>query len=81
MDPELLANSIRKVNGVRQVNRVRSRWIGTDKSVDLVISVDSDISTNDSHKIATAVESVIEKEYDVSDISIHIEPYYEKSKN
>lgn len=81
LDPELLAGSIRKVNGVCKVNRIRSRWIGTDKSVDLVISVDSDISTNDSHQIATTVESLIEKEYGVSDISIHVEPYNEKSNN
>ena len=78
LDHEMLTSSIRKVDGVRKVNRVRSRWIGTEKSVDLVISVDSDISTNDSHKIATAVESLITKEYDVSDISIHVEPYQEK---
>jgi cation diffusion facilitator family transporter len=78
LDPELLANSIRTVDGVFKVNRVRSRWIGSEKSVDLVISVDANISTNDSHEIATTVEALIAKEYDVSDISIHVEPYHEE---
>ena len=74
LDPDLLANSVLEIQGVRKVNRVRSRWIGSEKSVDLVISVDSDLSTVASHNIATNVESHIEKKYDVFDISIHVEP-------
>ena len=78
LDPELLSKSILEVQGVRKVNRVRSRWIGTDKSIDLIISVDPDISTLESHNIATNVELLIENKYDVSDISIHVEPMSEK---
>jgi len=79
LDPELLSDSIQKVDGVRQVKRVRSRWIGADKSVDLIVSVDPEISTNDSHIIATNIESLITEDFGVSDISIHIEPYNEAS--
>ena len=75
VDPELLSHSIKKVGGVREVKRVRSRWIGTDKAIDIIISVDHDLSTHDSHKIANAIESLIEKEFAVSDISIHVEPF------
>ena len=78
LDPELLSSSIQEVDGVRQVHRVRSRWIGADKSIDLIISVDPDISTNDSHTIATNVETLIADKFGVSDISIHIEPHHEK---
>lgn len=74
LDPELLSNYIQEVEGVLKVNRVRSRWIGSEKSIDLVISVDPEISTADSHNIATNVESLIEEKYGVSDISIHVEP-------
>ncbi len=79
LDPELLSNSIQEVQGVLKVNRVRSRWIGSEKSIDLVISVGPELSTADSHNIATNIESQIEKKYGVSDISIHIEPLYEKT--
>ena len=72
--PELLSKSVLEVKGVIKVNRVRSRWIGSEKSVDLVISVDPEISTTDSHNIATNVEAVIAQKYGVSDISIHVEP-------
>lgn len=76
LDPELLSNSILEVQGVNKVNRVRSRWIGSEKSIDLVISVDAELSTIESHNIATNVELLIEKKYEVSDISIHVEPMY-----
>lgn len=79
LDPDLLSNSVLKVQGVRKVNRVRSRWIGSEKSIDLVILVDSDLSILDSHNIATNVESLIEKEYGVTDISIHVEPIPKKA--
>lgn len=78
VEPELISKSVEKVNGVRQVHRIRSRWIGGDKSIDLIIAVDPHISTDDSHKIATTVEQLIENEFGISDISIHVEPY---SKN
>ena len=74
LDPELLSDSINEVQGVLKVSRVRSRWIGTEKSIDLVISVDAEISTENSHSIATNVESLIEEKFGVSDVSIHVEP-------
>lgn len=76
LDPELLSNSIQEVRGVLNVNRVRSRWIGSEKSIDLVISVDPKLSTEDSHNIATNVEALIKEKYGVSDISIHVEPIH-----
>jgi cation diffusion facilitator family transporter len=75
LDPEQLTKVIQDVAGVQQVKRVRSRWIGTDKAIDVVISVDPELSTDDSHKIATDIESVIEEKFGVSDISIHVEPF------
>jgi len=75
LDPELLTNTIETVSGVRKVIRVRSRWIGTEKSIDLIIAVDRNISTNDSHNIATSVEQLIEKKFGICDISIHVEPF------
>ena len=79
LDPELLSNSIQEIEGVLKVNRVRSRWIGSEKSIDLVISVDPELSTADSHNIATNVESIIEEKYGVSDISIHVEPIHKQA--
>ncbi|MCW8830326.1 MAG: cation diffusion facilitator family transporter [Gammaproteobacteria bacterium] len=75
LDPELLTRTIRQVAGVIKVNRVRSRWIGTDKAIDIVICVDPELSTEESHTIATEIEKLIEQKFGVTDISIHVEPF------
>ena len=74
IDPQDLSNIIRNVNGVKDVYRIRSRWIGKTCAIDLVISVDPTLSTEESHDITDKIESIIEKRFDTSDISIHVEP-------
>lgn len=78
LDPELLSKAVNNIQGVEKVNRVRSRWIGNEKSVDLVIAVEPQLSIVEAHDIASNVESYIEKQYGAADISIHIEPIYTK---
>lgn len=72
--PELLAEAVRTVPGVRQVRRIRSRWVGSARAVDLVVSVDPTMSTNESHAIADAIEALVESQFEVDDITVHIEP-------
>ena len=77
IEPELISKSIESISGIRQIRRIRSRWIGADKSVDLIISVDPHLSTHDSHKITAEIEQHIDEEFGISDISIHVEPFDE----
>jgi len=72
--PEELTQIVQKVHGVKKVYRVRSRWIGQTCAIDLVISVDATLSTEESHKITDEIESLIENHFEVTDISIHVEP-------
>lgn len=74
IDPVELSNIIKPIAGVKKVYKIRSRWIGKSRAVDLVISVDSKLSTEESHTIADAIESLIENRYGTTDISIHVEP-------
>ena len=74
IDPTLLTNTIHSVPGVSKVVRVRSRWIGASCAVDMIITVDASLSIEASHDIANKIEALIEKQFQVSDISIHIEP-------
>jgi len=74
IDPQELSNIIKNVPGVNDVYRIRSRWIGKTCAIDLVISVDPTLSTEDSHDIADKIESIVEKRFETSDISIHVEP-------
>ena len=74
IDPVELSNIIKTVPGVKKVYRIRSRWVGKTRAIDLVISVDSILSTEESHTIADAIESLIESHFGATDISIHVEP-------
>lgn len=75
VDPDTLARSVQATDGVRDVRRVRSRWQGTARAVDMVITVDPDLPTIDAHEVADAVEQMLEEQYEVEDVSIHIEPH------
>jgi cation diffusion facilitator family transporter len=75
IDPKELTDVVSKVTGVKDVKQVRSRWIGSKKVVDLVITVDAKLLTKDSHKIADAVEEEIRQTFNVTDISTHVEPH------
>jgi len=76
IDPERVSQTVRTVEGVDDVLRVRSRWIGAHKSVDLVIGVEASLSTAASHTIATEVENHMERMFDVHDVSVHVEPMH-----
>lgn len=74
IDPVELSNIIKTVSGVKKVYRVRSRWIGKTRAIDLIVSVDSTLSTEESHAITDTIESLIENHFGETDISIHVEP-------
>jgi cation diffusion facilitator family transporter len=72
--PEALTEAVRSVSGVRQVRRVRSRWVGTTPSVDVVIAVDPQLSTVGAHAIADRIETLLKQRYAMEDVTIHMEP-------
>jgi len=72
--PEALAATVKAIPGVDEVRRVRSRWIGTASAVDVIISVAPTLSTAEAHRIAETIESALEAEFGVRDITIHVEP-------
>jgi cation diffusion facilitator family transporter len=74
IEPEELTIAISTVQGVINVPRVRSRWVGSDRAVDVIVTVSPDLSTVESHAIADAVEQLLESQFDVADISVHVEP-------
>jgi cation diffusion facilitator family transporter len=75
VDPYDLSIATMSVDGVRSVIKARSRWLGSHRAVDMVITVDAGLSIADSHEIADKIESLIEERFDVQDISIHVEPH------
>ena len=74
MDGEAVTHAVLAVDGVRHVRRVRSRWIGSERAVDIVVTVDPALSTDASHAIADAVEDAVVDDFGVEDITVHVEP-------
>lgn len=75
IDPRELSLAVRAVPGVQLVKQVRSRWLGSNRAVDMVITVDAALSIAASHEIADKIETRIEEQFGVQDISIHVEPH------
>lgn len=75
IDPEDIRDAVFKINGVKEVGRIRSRWIGSEIALDLVLAVNAELTTEESHNIANQVETMIEDKFKVADAFIHIEPY------
>ena len=75
IEAEELHAAVVGVEGVRAVRRVRSRWIGPARAVDLVIEVDAQLPTAAAHRIADRLESLLAERFDVHDISVHVEPH------
>ncbi len=78
IDPEEISGLVKNVSGVKNVYRIRSRWIGNTCAVDLVISVEPALTTEQSHAITDEIELLIEKHFAATDISIHVEPEAEQ---
>jgi cation diffusion facilitator family transporter len=74
-DPELVVELVRAVPGVREARRVRSMGAGGAVTMDVVVSVDPELSTADSHAIADAVESCLRERLGARDVTVHIEPH------
>jgi cation diffusion facilitator family transporter len=67
--------AVGKVPGAYNPHRVRSRMIGTMYAIDMDIEADGQITLEEAHDIANAVETNIkESVQNVYDIVIHVEP-------
>jgi cation diffusion facilitator family transporter len=74
-NPDALSSAASAVDGVQETRRVRSRQGGSGPTIDLVVSVDPDLSTAESDAIADEIERVISETFSVSDVTVHIEPH------
>jgi cation diffusion facilitator family transporter len=72
--PEEVRTSVLALDGVQSVSKVRSRWIGDAIALDLVITVDAQLTIQAAHEIADRVESELERGFDVEDATVHVEP-------
>ncbi|MGN2368911.1 cation diffusion facilitator family transporter [Clostridium cagae] len=85
MDTSIGDNAIKKMNaaihsidGVKNIDNLKTRLHANKVYVDVEISVESDISVEEGHKIAMNVHNIIEENKDVKHCMVHVNPFIEK---
>ena len=78
--PIEVANGLRAlalgVDGVKDVHKIRTRYQGVALFVDLHIAVDGNMTVQEGHAIADAVEKTLESsKFDVADALVHVDPH------
>lgn len=79
IEPETLDKAeqiVSQVDGVKDVVRVRLRWMGSRQQADVVIAVDGSLSTEESHEIAERVRhQLFHALPNLGEVMAHVEPW------
>ncbi len=68
----------RNVEGVKDVHKCRTRFVGSGVQVDLHVLVDPEMSVRDGHDISGNVKAeLVERAKNVVDVIVHLEPFEE----
>lgn len=63
-----------RVDGVKNVKRIRARFMGNIPYIDITITVPRDKTVEEAHLIADSVEREIKNEFKDADVVVHVEP-------
>jgi cation diffusion facilitator family transporter len=69
-----LRSVISEIEHVSQVRRVRSRSDGRRSSADIVVAIENGLSVEQAHLVADEIERALAEEFDIRDVSVHVEP-------
>ncbi len=70
----IVERAVASLPGVLTVDRIRSRQSGPSIFVDMTLAVARTASLEESHSIASAAESIVQKLLPRSDVMVHIDP-------
>jgi cation diffusion facilitator family transporter len=76
-DQDLIQEYIETIDdiaGVEGIKDIKARSYGNNIVVDIVITVNPELNINEAHDISTRVERQLEKEYEIYDVHVHVEP-------
>lgn len=75
-----IKTKIINTNGVIRIDNLKTRQHASKLYVDVDISVDSKISVEEGHNIATKVNKYIEEDIDIKHCMVHVNPYIIREK-
>jgi cation diffusion facilitator family transporter len=71
---QLYMDVMTRIEGVKGVKEIKGRNYGNNEVLDVIILVNSTLNINEAHDIATNVERLMERDYGVYDVHVHVEP-------
>ena len=74
VDQAKIAETIEQLDDVIKIERLRSRKIGQETFADVVVTVRSNMSTEESHNVADLIEQELYEKFGIDDVVIHVEP-------
>jgi cation diffusion facilitator family transporter len=74
LDQEQITQAIEQLDDVLSVKRLRSRIIAHGLFADIIVTVNRDLSIQESHAIADSIEKRLLDDFEIDDVVIHIEP-------
>ncbi len=72
--PQRIEGRVRDIAGVRDVHQVRVRQAGPETFVDMTVLVDRNLSFEEAHAVATAIENAVQDLVPRADVLVHIDP-------
>jgi len=69
-----ITKSINQVPGVKQIKNIRARVHGNNILLDLVVSVNSELSLVEGHSITEKIEDKLKEDLDITQVMVHVEP-------
>ncbi|VUD56713.1 Ferrous-iron efflux pump FieF [Thalassocella blandensis] len=74
-EPEKIYAIIHPVANVKNIKDIRSRYLGQDALLDLVIEVEPSLSVKQANDVVLATKKVLQQQLGEIDITIRVEPY------
>lgn len=64
------------IEGIHHVSAIRARLHGNVTHMDIIIHVDAEMTVSKAHRLTEEAEKVLSEEFDITEVMIHVEPYY-----
>ena len=74
VDQTKIVKVIEQLDDVIKIERLRSRKIGQETFADVVVTVRSNMSTEESHNVADLIEQELYEKFGIDDVVVHVEP-------
>ncbi|WP_297429916.1 cation diffusion facilitator family transporter [Clostridium sp.] len=71
---ENITQSIKKVQGVKDIKDIRARAHGNNILLDVIVKVSSELTVAEGHSITEKIDEKLRIEFEITDVVVHVEP-------